>query len=32
MGKSVRGRLRVCFQRLSPEASDITEGEEGPLG
>src|SRR5215469_6951857 len=23
MGKSVRGRLRVCFQRLSPEASDM---------
>ena len=25
MGKSVRGRLRVCFQRLSPEASDMAE-------
>ena len=29
MGNSVRGRLRVCFQRLSPEASDmaVTNGK-----
>ena len=28
MGNSVRGRLRVCFQRLSPEASDMAETRE----
>ena len=32
MGNSVRGRLSVCFQRLSPEASDMAVTKESPFG